>query len=79
MTTAKPSIESFYQTRDILGESYQPIQSPRYSEIATFMRAPRVNDLSQVDIGLIGIPFDGGLTCRTGARSGPRKCAISPP
>ena len=66
-------IESFYQTRDILGETYNPIQAQRYSEVPTFMRAPQVNDLSLVDIGLVGIPFDGGLTCRTGARSGPRE------
>ena len=64
-------LETFYQTQDLLGETYNPIQCQRYSEVATFMRAPRVNDLSQVDIGLIGVPFDGGLTCRTGARNGP--------
>jgi len=67
------NIEAFYQTQNILGETYNPIQSQRYSEIPTFMRAPQANDLKQVDIGLIGIPFDGGLTCRTGARSGPRE------
>ncbi|MES9815511.1 MAG: agmatinase [Candidatus Thiodiazotropha sp.] len=71
--TSNKHIEAFYQARDILGESYNPSQSQRYSEVATFMRAPRMDDLSQVDIGLIGIPFDGGLTCRTGARSGPRE------
>lgn len=71
--TSNKSIEAFYQARDILGKTYNPIQSQRYSEVATFMRAPQVVDLSQVDIGLIGIPFDGGLTCRTGARSGPRE------
>ncbi|QCY09614.1 agmatinase (plasmid) [Pseudomonas sp. MPC6] len=66
-------IDRFYQTQDILGETYTPIQCQRYSEVATFMRAPQVRELSQVDIGLIGIPFDGGLTCRTGARMGPRE------
>ena len=59
--------------RDILGETYEPIQAQRYSEVPTFMRAPQVNDLNQVDIGIIGIPYDGGLTGRTGARQGPRE------
>jgi len=66
-------LKAFYQTRDILGETYEPIQAQRYSEIPTFMRAPQINDLTQVDIGIIGIPYDGGLTGRTGARQGPRE------
>ena len=37
------------------------------------MRVPFTEDLSQVDIGLIGVPFDGGVTNRTGARHGPRE------
>ncbi len=46
---------------------------PRYAEIATFMRAPLVRDPSEVDIALIGVPFDGGVTNRPGARHGPRE------
>ncbi len=46
---------------------------PRYSEIATFMRAPCVPDLSGVDIALYGVPYDGGVTNRPGARHGPRE------
>jgi guanidinopropionase len=49
-----------------------PQARPRYTGIATFFRAPPTQDLSEVDIGLIGIPFDGGVTNRTGARHGPR-------
>ena len=63
----------FYHTMDILGESYMPTQAPRYTEVPTFLRVPHVTDLSRVDTGFIGIPFDGGLTCRTGARYGPRE------
>ncbi len=47
--------------------------APRYSEIATFMRAPLVRDPAEVDIALIGVPFDGGVTNRPGARHGPRE------
>jgi len=36
------------------------------------MCAPLVRDLEQVDIGIVGIPYDGGLTCRTGAVTGRR-------
>jgi guanidinopropionase len=46
---------------------------PRYSGLPTFMRVPYGEDLDQVDIGLIGVPFDGGVTNRPGARHGPRE------
>lgn len=66
-------ISGFYQRTNILGETYEPMQTLRHTEIPTFMRTPFVTDLSQVDIGIIGIPYDGGLTFRTGARHGPRE------
>ena len=50
-----------------------PLYEPRYSEIATFMRAPYVPDLDGVDIAMFGVPFDGGVTNRPGARHGPRE------
>lgn len=71
--TDKEEIGDFYQTRNILGEDYNPMDMVRFSEIPTFMRAPLVQDLDRVDIGIVGIPYDGGLTCRTGARHGPRE------
>ena len=46
---------------------------PRYTGIATFMRTPQVQDPSEVDIALIGVPFDNGVTNRPGARHGPRE------
>ncbi|HEY2685765.1 MAG TPA: agmatinase [Steroidobacteraceae bacterium] len=46
---------------------------PRYTEIATFMRAPLAQSLQNVDIGLIGVPTDLGVTNRAGARHGPRE------
>jgi guanidinopropionase len=60
--------------RDI--SDYQPLdptQSPRFSGIPTFMRLPAVNDPSDVDIALFGVPFDGGSPNRTGSRHGPRQ------
>ncbi len=50
-----------------------PQAQPRYTGIPTFFRAPYTQDLTEVDIGLIGVPFDGGVTNRPGARHGPRE------
>ncbi len=52
---------------------YDPKLAPRYTDIATFMRCPLRRDPAGLDIALAGIPFDGGLTNRTGARHGPRE------
>lgn len=55
---------------------YQPrdsMQSPRFSQPATFMRLPHVVDLTDVDIALVGIAYDGGTSYRPGARFGPRE------
>lgn len=49
-----------------------PQARPRYTGIPTFFRAPHTEDLSDVDIGIIGLPFDGGVTNRSGTRHGPR-------
>jgi guanidinopropionase len=46
---------------------------PRYTGIPTFMRVPATTDWAEIDIGLIGVPYDGGVTNRAGARHGPRE------
>jgi len=46
---------------------------PRYSGIPTFMRVPFAQRLEDFDIALAGVPFDGGVTARPGARYGPRE------
>jgi guanidinopropionase len=50
---------------------------PRFAGIPTFMRLPHVGlddpRLAQVQIGLIGAPWDGGTTNRPGPRHGPRQ------
>src|SRR5260221_6480546 len=50
-----------------------PMARPRYTGIPTFMRAPYCENPAGLDIGLVGVPFDGGVTNRTGARHGPRE------
>jgi guanidinopropionase len=49
------------------------MSGPRYAGIATFMRTPLVHDASELDIALIGVPFDGGVENRAGPRHGPRE------
>ena len=46
---------------------------PRFGGLPTFMRLPYVDDPDGIDIGLIGVPWDGGTTNRAGARHGPRE------
>jgi guanidinopropionase len=58
---------------------FQPVSGldlPRYAGAASFMRLPFVPPgharFGEVEIGLIGTPWDGGTTNRPGARHGPR-------
>jgi len=44
---------------------------PRFSGPATFARLPEIDDVSDVDVAIVGIPFDTGVTYRPGARFGP--------
>lgn len=53
-------------------EMADPQARPRYTGIPTFFRAPHTEDLAAVDIGIIGVPMDAGVTNRPGARHGPR-------
>ena len=57
--------------------SFQPVSGfdlPRFAGIPTFMRLPHIalDDprICEVDIGLIGAPWDGGTTNRPGPRHG---------
>ena len=54
----------------------QPLDAyevPRFAGLPTFMRLPAFEDPAQVQIALLGIPWDGGTTNRAGARHGPRE------
>ena len=63
-----------YQKKSaVTGEAYDPKMAPRYTDIATFMRAPQVSRLDDLDIAMVGVPFDSGVTNRPGARHGPRE------
>ena len=49
---------------------------PRFAGISTFFRFPRYEDVVDedrpVDWAIFGVPYDGGVTYRPGARFGPR-------
>ncbi len=60
--------------------NFEPLSGnelPRFAGIPSFMRLPVIGlddeDIDQVQIGLIGVPWDGGTTNRPGARHGPRQ------
>jgi agmatinase len=46
-------------------------EMPRFSGPRTFMRLPHVRDLEGVDVAVVGVPTDGAVVFRSGARFGP--------
>ena len=59
---------------------FQPVSGmelPRFAGVPTFMRLPHVGldhaRLKDVDVGIIGVPWDSGTTNRPGPRHGPRQ------
>ncbi len=66
-------------TREQRLEAYQPLSGmvlPRFAGISTFMRLPHLAPTlapGEIDIAILGIPFDGATTNRPGARLGPRQ------
>jgi agmatinase len=46
-------------------------ETPRFSGPRTFMRLPHIRDLDGVDVAIIGVPTDGAVVYRSGARFGP--------
>ena len=59
---------------------FQPVSAmelARFAGVPTFMRLPAVtadeDRMDLVELGLVGIPWDGGTTNRPGARHGPRQ------
>ncbi|MFJ8740946.1 agmatinase [Embleya sp. NPDC127516] len=44
---------------------------PRFAGPATFARLPRADEVEHVDVAVVGVPFDSGVSYRPGARFGP--------
>ena len=47
-------------------------EMPRFGGIATFMRLPATSSPADLDVAVVGVPFDIGTSNRPGARFGPR-------
>ena len=47
------------------------LASPRFTGPSTFARLPLVRTLDDVDVAIVGVPFDTGVTYRVGGRFGP--------
>lgn len=57
-------------TNGIVGQ-VDATKVPRYAGPATFALLPAIDEVSDVDTAIIGIPFDSGVSYRPGARFGP--------
>ena len=44
-----------------------------FAGISSFMRLPVTRKLDGVDVAIVGVPYDGGTSYRTGTRFGPRR------
>lgn len=67
---------SFTPPRTVENGKIGPVAAnllPRFAGPATFARLPRVDELdgAEIDIAVVGAPFDGGVSYRPGARFGP--------
>ena len=60
---------------NIFNQPLSGLVTPRFGGIATWSRLPHVplDETKDVDIGIVGIPWDGGTTNRPGPRHGPRQ------
>jgi len=65
--------DHYERTSPVTGRTSNPMDEPRYLDVATFMRTPLARTLEGLDIGILGVPLDSGVTNRPGARHGPRE------
>ena len=60
-----------------MAEKERPIQPvdattmPRFAGSSTFVRVPEFGAVPYCDVAVLGVPFDGGVSFRPGARFGP--------
>ncbi len=68
-STATPSTTDLAFTRE---SPYGTRAEPTYSGALSFLRRRYTKDLTNVDVAVVGVPFDLATTNRPGARLGPR-------
>ena len=63
--------------KDVFFQPVSALEMPRFAGMPSFMRLPHLTlesqEISRVDIGLVGVPWDAGTTNRPGPRHGPRQ------
>src|SRR5512142_571794 len=52
--------------------SENTFETQPYYGITTFGRRPHTRDLTNVDVAIVGVPYDGSTSYRSGTRFGPR-------
>ena len=60
--------------RVVTGENIGQVDAtkvPRFAGITTFALLPQIHEVSKADVAIVGIPFDAGVSYRSGARFGP--------
>lgn len=57
-------------------QSLDALSYARFTGIPTFMRLPHISDPEELEVAIIGVPFDGGTTYRPGPRFGPRNVRV---
>lgn len=60
--------------RVTMGDVVGPVDAtevPRFAGPPTFARLPRIDEVERADVAVVGVPFDGGVSYRPGARFGP--------
>lgn len=55
-----------------MGNPESSYVTPPFAGIATFGRQPHTRDLKDVDVAIVGVPYDGATSYRSGTRFGPR-------
>jgi guanidinopropionase len=62
-------------SREVFNQPVPGLVTPRFAGISTFYRLPHrpLDEASNIDIGIVGIPWDSGTTNRPGPRHGPRQ------
>ncbi len=70
MATADGSEETSRAEREPVGPP-NALVVPRFAGPDTFARLPRLDDVGTAAVAIVGVPFDSGVSYRSGARFGP--------
>ena len=63
--------DEFFEEVDGIVGPVSGLKIPRFAGPSTFARLPRPDQVSNIDVAIVGAPFDIGTTYRPGARFGP--------